>query len=41
MNRKMDDLMKNPNTQPVQKSLKPNMIHMDLKSTNNAIENIQ
>ena len=41
MNRKMDDLIKNPSTQPIQKSLKPSMIHMDLNSTSNAIEHIQ
>lgn len=42
MNRKTDDLMKNPGTQPVQKSLKPNMIQMDLKPSNNSnAESIQ
>lgn len=41
MNRRADDLTKNPHTQPVQKSLKPNMIHMDLQSANNAVDSMQ
>lgn len=41
MNRKTGDLVKNAGTQPVQKSLKPNMIQMDLHSTNNATEAVQ